>query len=813
MTDEPSIPGLTIDDRGIRSLGKQRAQISSNLTRRTLTAPTIIAAVFLGLHVLPLFWRPNPMWGVDFLYYLPAPVQGIFILLSVLLFVPAFRRRIRGCVRALHLALWGEGRRVWVGKGLLVLVALAAFVALSSARHFLGDGYHVLEKLNSDTWHDIFRAPLSVTLIRALHQVGQASWETAENTYRIYSYLSGVLYVLIAFPTAAALGKNTLEKSVVLVFLLTTGTMQLFFGYVENYALYMPGLLLYLLLAMRVLENRMPMYVPALLLGMLFALHRAFIVFGPTLLFLAYRAWRNRQERVPTWKNVLATAVALCCVPLSTALCLGLSGVDFNAYLTGMSSGDVLPVFAEPGFYAQYRIFSLTHLMDFVNQQLLSAPAACMAIFLVRKRHLGRHTFLAICTVVPLFFTFIAKANIGAFRDWDILSLPALPFTLWAATAFVEKIRDREQLFHGAFLICGAAALHTLLWIGVNANAGAAEARFVHQVGRLSGHAGATGWVTLAKYHQSQDNNAAAFEAYKHALVHDPTNAQRWISTGAVALKMGQSVVGIDYLKRANELQPDLALPYMNLGAAYYGIGQYASALQCLTKAIELQPDLAAAYVNLGAVYRAVGQHDKAIQAFEKALELRPDHAGTYLNLGVVYNDAGQHAKAIGALKKAIALQPDDASAYGNLGVVYCDIGQFADAIEYLKKALELHPDYALAHANLGYVYKVQRQYPLAIEHFEKALELQSGGSNVQTLMNIGDTYHNMGQHEKAIPYFKKGIQLDPANARAHLLLGLSYRALNRMDEARSHIEKALKLKPNHPHAAQIKQWLERLRK
>ena len=78
---------------------------------------------FLGLHILPLIWGPNPLWGVDFLYYLPAPVQGIFILLSILLFIPGFRRRIRVCVRALPLALWGEGRRVWVGKGLLVLVA------------------------------------------------------------------------------------------------------------------------------------------------------------------------------------------------------------------------------------------------------------------------------------------------------------------------------------------------------------------------------------------------------------------------------------------------------------------------------------------------------------------------------------------------------------------------------------------------------------------------------------------------------------------------------------------------------------------
>ena len=771
----------------------------------------------------PCFWvctscrssgRPNPMWGVDFLYYLPAPVQGIFILLSVLLFVPAFRRHIRSWIHALPFPLWGHGRHVWLTRSLVLILALAAFVVLSSARHFLGDGYHLLEKFETDTWTNVYRAPLSFTIIRAMHDAGAAVWETSENTYRLYSYASGALYIPIAFVAAAALGKNKLEKSIVLTFLLTTGTMQLFFGYVENYALYMPGLLLYLLLGMRVLENRIPLYAPAFLLGMLFALHRAFIVFGPSLLFLAYRAWRNRQDSGTSWKNALATVAALCCVPVTGVLFLWLSGVGFEIFLERAGGDELLPLFAKSGDDPQDGILSFPHFLDFVNQQLLSAPMACMAMFLMRKQDIRRWPFLAICTLVPLVFTYVFKSYIGAFRDWDIFSLPALPLTLWAAAAFLNRIRNSDCRFHSAFLISGAAALHTILWIGLNARAGLAEARYVDILQSKTGRIASSGWGTLAIYHMRRNNTEAALHAYQRARDANPASVRFWLAVSRFYRDIGQHDNAIENFKKEIELQPDHAAgANLNLAVFYMEMGEYTSAIQHLNRAIRIQPNFASAHVNLGAVHRALGQHDNAIQAFEKALELRPDHAGTYLNLGVVYNDVGQHAKAIGALKKAIALQPDDASAYGNLGVVYCDIGQFDDAIDYLKKALELHPDYALAHANLGYVYKVQRQYPLAIEHFEKALELQSGGSNVQTHMNIGDTYHNMGQHEKAIPYFKKGIQLDPANARAHLLLGLSYRALNRMDEARSHIEKALKLKPNHPHAAQIKQWLERLRK
>ena len=731
-------------------MNKTRIPISEHHPRRVFPQPAMIVGAFLALHLLLVFWRPNPLWGVDLLFYVPA--RGLFILLAVLLFIPGFRRQTRAWLRALPFTLWGQGARVRVTRALVLLVALAAFFALPSARHFLGDGYHVLEKLDADTWHDMFRAPLTVTLIRALHNVGQAFWETAENTYRVYSCASGALYVLISFPVAAALGKTPGEKTTVLAFLLTAGYMQLFFGYVENYALYMPGLLLYLLLGLRTLENRMPLSVPALLLGMLLVLHRAFVVFGPSLLVLAYCAYRHRQGGTPPRKNALSTVAALCCVPVSAALFLGLSGIDFAAYLSRTGSGEFLPVFAEPGFYAQYRIFSLTHFLDFLNQQLLSAPAACLACVLLRKKDFRHHSFLAVATIFPLFFTFLAKPNIGAFRDWDIFSLPALPLTLWVAAALLVRIRDREHGFHTAFLFCGGAALHTLLWVSLNASAGAAEARYVHLMGRLTGHASATGWLTLGKFYERQDNTVAALDAYKRALHANPTNSQRWLSVGIVYMEMGQPANAIGYLERAVELRPDLGIAYVNLGVAYNDLGQPANAIQHLERAVELRPDLAITYVSLGAVYRNMGQHAAAIEALEKAVALRPDHAIAYVNLGAVYNDLGQPAAAIEALERAVALQPDLGAIYLNLGVAYNDLGQPAAAIECFERAVALQPDFAIAYVNLGAVYNDLGQPAAAIAGKSRC------APTGPRLSQPGRRLNDLGQPAAAIECFERAV-------------------------------------------------------
>ena len=821
---------------------------STRTAERVFSRPAIIAAVFLGLHILSLFWPSSHMWGVDFLYYMPAPVQVAFVLLAVLLFVPRFQRLCRTCATFLPFGLWGKGRRVWISRALVILIALTVFILLSSARHFLGDGYLLIQKLEAEAWQDRPRAPLTFAVIHALHGAGAPFWETAENTYRIYSYISGILYGLIAFIAASAFGKTIRDKTIVLAFLLTAGYMQLFFGYVENYALYMPCVLFYLILGMRALENRMPLYAPAIFLGMLLAFHQAFAVFGPSLLHLAYTAYRRRRGNVPVLKNALLTATVLCLVPVCGALFVWLIGVDLHGYLGGMGGNDLLPWFTKPGPEMQYGVFSVEHILDFVNQQLLAAPVACIVLVLVRKQDLSRQPFLAVCTVVPLFFTFVANPDLGAFRDWDIMSLPATPLTLWAVAILLKRARDCEKLFRGAFLICGAAVLHTFLWIGVNARPDAAEARFTHLLDGLSGDANSIGWMTMARFHWDweQDDPATAFDATKRFLDADPTNINRWLTVGNIYRRMGQTPDAITHYQKAAELQPDHAAPWGNLGAAYAELGQFSNAIEYTRKALTLQPDLAKAHANLGQMYRRVGKLDKAISSLEKAAELRPKdlatheyladiyqdagknekaihhleranslrprHVRTLVNLAIAYSDVGQNGHAIEILEEAVALQPEFATAHLNLGAVYNRIGQYDNGIHYFNKALEIEPDNPHASTNLGLAYRAKGRYPEAIEQFTKALELQGDQANAMTYVVIGETFHDMREHEKAIPYFQKTVELNPTHPNAHMLLGQSYRALKRVDKARFHFEKTLELEPDHPQADQIRQWLEQIR-
>ena len=689
--------------------------------------PETVAAAFLGLHVLLAFWRPNPFWGADLLYYYPDSLWIVFILLAILVLVPRVRARVHPLFAGLSAALRGNGVRPWIVRILLILVALAGFIALQSARHLLGDGYLYLRELDAGITQRVDRAPLTFALIRFVHEAGASLWQTAENTYRVYSYASGLLFLLLALATAGALGRTDREKTVVFAFLVTAGYVQLFFGYVENYAFYMPATLLYLLAGLRSLENRAPLYVPALVLGLLVPFHFLFVLFAPSLIILGYYRYRRQETSMPKWKNVADKLAAFCTAPLAAVLVFWIAGFDFGAFLerTG-GKHHILPLFSEPGFHVPYRIVSLSHLLDFVNLQVLSAPAAVMAVFLFGGKDYRHHPFLLSAAAVPLFFTFLANPEIGAFRDWDILALPALPLTLWAASALLERRRQDERDHRSVSVICAAAALHTMLWIGLNANPAAAEARYVHLMGRLNGHAASYGWETLGTYYRLRGKTVPALNAYKRALDANPQNPRHWLSVGIIYSDLGRPERGIDHLRRATEIQPDLAEAHINLGAAYLGTGRHGVAIDHLRKATELQPETALTYVNLGAAYNETDRHSEALDVLNKALEIQPEHPGAHVNLGASYHGLGRYQEAVEHLKTALELQPALANAqtYLNIGGTYHSMGRFEEAIPYLQKAIQINPRFTNAYFNLGLAYGALNRMEEARANLRKVLEL-----------------------------------------------------------------------------------------
>jgi tetratricopeptide (TPR) repeat protein len=76
---------------------------------------------------------------------------------------------------------------------------------------------------------------------------------------------------------------------------------------------------------------------------------------------------------------------------------------------------------------------------------------------------------------------------------------------------------------------------------------------------------------------------------------------------------------------------------------------------------------------------------------------------------------------------------------------------------------------------------------------------LAKGGATAHVHNNLGIVLQERGQHEKAVAEFREAARLDPSYVAPRILLGASLLALGRVGEARTTLERAVKLAPKEP--------------
>jgi tetratricopeptide (TPR) repeat protein len=136
--------------------------------------------------------------------------------------------------------------------------------------------------------------------------------------------------------------------------------------------------------------------------------------------------------------------------------------------------------------------------------------------------------------------------------------------------------------------------------------------------------------------------------------------------------------------------------------------------------------------------------------------------------------------------------------------------GNWQKAQELYQKALQVQPENPLAANNLAY---------LMLEHggnVDVALSLaQVARSALPDLPATAGTlawaYYQKGAFALAIGLLEDAIKKAPQNPTYHYHLGLAYQKSNNREKAKSHLEHALQINPNYPHASEIRKALSEL--
>jgi len=462
--------------------------------RRLVRILALYALALLALHLLvsripvdwAFFWYPEKLvgpegrlapeewlWGVYPYTYLARWLQiALAVMTGVVTLWLGFGR-----VGAMRVPGFPMRPRT---QALIALASWPVFWLGRTVHTRWGDAYILVKGIAHPDVRLMFnwQAPLDTYLHAQLFRLGEKlwGWQDAMPAYWILSSVAGALAVWVLLRLAGDVGRSRLERWVVFGVMATLGTMQLFFGYPENYTLISLLMLVFFWLGWRVTQGKGSLWGPSIVLALAHGFHPSTVFLQPALWFLAWRAWRREGE--PLWRVLIALAVPPLVVGGGVLALMTAGGHGLDAFLGPEAPGGGdhrwwVPLTEAAGKWEYYTLFSRGHLMDILNEQWLTQPFTLPAlvllmVFLWRKLPRdGFSAFVALAAGAYLFLILTWNPDYGGQRDWDLFSTAAWPASLLVVYWLTRALSPGALLRTGGIIIANQL-LYTLVWVYSN---------------------------------------------------------------------------------------------------------------------------------------------------------------------------------------------------------------------------------------------------------------------------------------------------------------------------------------------------------
>jgi len=433
-----------------------------------------LALIALSL-AAPLF--PEELaWGLWPAVYLPTP----------------WRWALAGS--AAGLALFGDrlpigrlpslpiGARDW--RALIALACAVPFY-LFRLRHLRwGDAYLLVHAIPHPQVRLTYnwQAPLDVFVHARLWALGHRlfGWPDPIPVYTLLSVMAGAIFIWALFGVAGRLGAERHDQAVIFGLVASLGLIQLFFGYIENYSLMTVGVLIFIWLAVRALRGETALVGPALALALTHAFHPSTIVLAPGLLLLAWQLRRAAADRARPLRLIFAIVGPYLAIFAGVLILMTAGGHGLDALLGADAPGGgdhrwFVPLFETTTRWEHYTMFSLGHLRDIVNEQLLVAPVVWPGLALIaalaRPRIPHRDPIFRLLLALTLLYgllTWTWNPDYGGQRDWDLFAPASLPAALLFGYTLRAALPERAALRRAGWALIAAQAFHTALWVYQN---------------------------------------------------------------------------------------------------------------------------------------------------------------------------------------------------------------------------------------------------------------------------------------------------------------------------------------------------------
>jgi tetratricopeptide (TPR) repeat protein len=317
----------------------------------------------------------------------------------------------------------------------------------------------------------------------------------------------------------------------------------------------------------------------------------------------------------------------------------------------------------------------------------------------------------------------------------------------------------------------------------------------------------ASAYVNLGALYFKQGKVAEAYDTFVRGAAVAPADRTLLSNAAAAAQQLGKSADALKYVDQAIAKTPRDAALYSLRATILRSLNRNDDALAAITQATQLAPDDAKYQFTLGNTLVPLGRRDDAIAAYRKAADLDHTFLRAYFNLGAVLFDAGRYDEALAAYRMALApidqaftnhqpVETVNARAYANLGAIYLKQQKWSEAIDAYQKAASLDDDTA-AHYNLGFLFFTTGKTDRAQLEYRKAL---AGDASLPlAYLHLGTIAFKSAKYDDAIKFLRDGMPHFDADSKRTALKMLGCAQLIRGDRAgaRASLEEALKLDAN----------------
>ncbi|MEM7668254.1 MAG: tetratricopeptide repeat protein, partial [Pseudomonadota bacterium] len=233
---------------------------------------------------------------------------------------------------------------------------------------------------------------------------------------------------------------------------------------------------------------------------------------------------------------------------------------------------------------------------------------------------------------------------------------------------------------------------------------------------------------------------------------------------------------------------------------AYVRDGKVDEAVLFLEDILADNPEDLQALGLRGNLYLAEGDFEKAEAHFRTILKIDPSNGGAHSALARLYSLSGDEATAEQVLLTGLETSPDSLILITRLAQYREGQGNFDEAIELYRRLYKRIPDSLLVANNLASL--LSDHYQDDPEAVERAYTIASR-LRPSDLPQYRDTYgwtrYLKGEYDVALERIEPVVEALPRNPWIHYHIGMIYRALDRREESKTHLERALVLSSEVP--------------